>query len=109
MKPNDTALIGISIKNTGSATWYKNGLYPMHLGTSRPTARNSPFYTAGWPGYSRPANMTEDIVSPGQNATFEFMITAPTTKDHYLEYFNPVVEGINWLTDIGLNYSIYVN
>ena len=53
--------------------------------------------------------MTEDIVSPGQNATFEFMITAPTTKDHYLEYFNPVVEGINWLTDIGLNYSIYVN
>ncbi len=108
LTPGQTALIGVKIMNTGSATWFQSGNYPLNLGTTRPTSRFSPFYTTGWPGYNRPVHMAEQAVKPGQLATFEFIITAPSVKGNYLEYFTPVVESMAWLQDIGLNFNIQV-
>jgi hypothetical protein len=104
-----TSWIGIKVTNTSSVAWFNNGNYPLDLGATHPVGRASPFFTAGWPGYSRPARMVESSVAPGQTATFELPITAPTTPGNYLEYYSPVSEGFTWLPDIGLNFNIIVH
>jgi hypothetical protein len=107
LSPGQTAFVGISMKNTGTVTWYNSGNYPFDLGTSRSFGRASNFYTPGWPGYSRPTRLKEASVAPGQTGTFEFTMTAPAVGN-YREYFDPVVEGYDWLPDIGLNFNVVV-
>jgi len=88
----------VSVKNTGTATWYNTGANPVHLGTYRPQDRNSAFCTTGWLGCNRPANLNESSVAPGQIGTFTFDVQAPVNPGTYSEYFNLVVEGItSWI------------
>lgn len=108
LSPGQSVYIGMVIKNTGGAAWHNNGGYPLDLATRRPTDRNSPFYAAGWIGANRPARLIEQTVAPGANGTFEFNYTAPTQTGTYLEYFAPVVENIDHLNDIGLNFYTVV-
>jgi hypothetical protein len=102
---NSTVFVGFTVRNTGNVTWYKTGSNPVHVGTSRPYGRLSPFFSNSWLGQNRPAQMKEASVAPGQVATFEFNYTAPGQPGTYLEYFSLVVEGREWMTDIGLNFN----
>ena len=54
--------------------------------------------------------MKETSVAPGQNATFEFALLAPTllTGVDYSEYFTPVAEGVTWMNDLKLHYDVKV-
>jgi hypothetical protein len=53
--------------------------------------------------------MKESVVAPGQTGTFEFWMTAPTNSGgSFFEYLTPVVEGVQWMQDIGLFYGIGV-
>lgn len=106
--PNQTAYVGFTAKNTGNVTWRKDGPNPVHIGTTHPYDHASVLCGEGWLGCNRPARMIEQSVAPGQIATFEFSIKAPSSKGNYLTYFNPVVEGITWMNNIGFNYSISV-
>jgi hypothetical protein len=110
MKPGERKFVSMIIKNTGNVAWSSTGANPLDLGSTRPTDRSSPFYDSTWLGYNRPARMKEASVTPGQNATLEFWIKAPSTSQStiFREYFTPVVEGITWMQDIGLNYYINV-
>lgn len=91
-----TANVSIVMKNTGSTYWYNNGKYSVNLGTSSPQDRSSQFATNTWLGTSRPAKMTESVVAPGQNGTFNFTIKAPATSNIYSESFSLVAEGWTW-------------
>jgi hypothetical protein len=104
-----TVFIGFTARNTGTASWYNTGAYPIDLGTSSPRDRNSAFYTTGWLGPNRPARLKEASVAPGQIGTFEFSYTAPQTAGTYREHFDLVAEGITWLNDIGMNYYTVVH
>jgi len=107
--PGQRAYVGFTVMNIGNRTWYNSGTNPVDVGTLRPTDRVSPFYDSTWLGYGRPARMKEASVAPGQTATFEFWITAPTSSTtDYKEYFGLVSEGTAWFPDIGLYYSIHV-
>jgi hypothetical protein len=108
LSPNQTAYVGFTAKNTGNITWRNSGSNPVHVGTSNPLDSSSVLCDSGWLGCNRPAGMIETSVAPGQIATFEFNIKAPSAKGNYLTYFNPVVEGVTWMNNIGFNYSISV-
>ncbi len=106
--PKENARLWVLIENTGSKTWDSN--VPIHLGTSNPNDRNSDFYQAGdWLSPNRPAWLTDDtVIHPGDRAVFMFEITAPTKPGIYKEYFQPVVEGVNWLEDYGIYWQLTV-
>ena len=54
MQPGQSAWIVLTAKNTGNATWYRSGQYPMMLGTSHPIDRSSKLVTSGWVSNNRP-------------------------------------------------------
>jgi hypothetical protein len=108
LTPNQTAYVGFTAKNTSNVTWYNSGPNPVDIGTASPYDNSSVLCGNGWLGCNRPARMIEASVAPGQTATFEFWIKAPSTPGNYLSYFNLVTEGITWMNNIGFNYSISV-
>lgn len=87
------------IKNTGNGIWRNSGATPMRLGTATARDRSSPFCDGTWLGCNRLVTLQESSVSPGQNGTFEFWVTAPATKATYNETYAPMIEGLTWLDD----------
>ena len=104
LTPGQQATVGITARNTGTATWFPTGNFPVRLGASHPNDRQSAFANSSWLNAARPTGVKEASVAPGQVGTFEFTYTAPATRGTYYEYFNIVVEGIVWTKDIGLNF-----
>lgn len=105
--PNKTRYYAVvSVKNTGNTAWSNSGTNPLRLGTSSPLDRASVFYDSSWVSQNRPATLKESSVAPGDTGTFEFWMTSPYSVDNteFKEYFRPVIEGKNWLTDIGMYF-----
>jgi uncharacterized membrane protein len=92
LSPGEKTTLNLKLRNTGDATWFKNNLYPVHLGTSEPKDRNSIFFNNQNPRIS----LQEDYVIPGSEGNFQFEITAPTTPGTYYENFQPVMENVTW-------------
>jgi len=107
MTLGDKIYLAIKAKNTGNVTWLNSGANPMRLGASNPQDRSSSFCdmsdSPAWLGCNRPATMNEASVTPGGTATFEFWYKASHTGT-FREYFTPVVDGVAWLNNPGLNY-----
>jgi hypothetical protein len=101
-------LIGFHAKNTGNITWTNSGANPVRVGASNPQDRNSVFCDSTWLGCNRPAALKEASVAPGQTGTFEFMYN-PTQTGTFREYFTPLVEGVTWMNNTGLNFYTTVN
>ncbi len=101
-----TANVSIVMKNTGNTYWYNSGKYSVNLGASSPQDRSSQFNSGTWLAVNRPAKMTESVVAPGQNATFNFSINAPATANIYTESFGLVAEGWSWF---GQSFTNSVN
>ncbi len=96
----------IKARNMGTQTWNQSFL---HIGTSRPNDRVSQFAEAGWLSNTRPAQLIESSIPPGQIGTFEFAMQSPGTPGTYNEYFNLLAEGQTWLNDLGLFFTVNVN
>ena len=108
LSPGQTVYLKVTAKNIGASTWYKAGGYQVHLGTSNPQDRSSPFCATGWLGCNRSAEMSDAVVSTNGQTTFGFYYKAPATKGTYREYFNPVTEGITWMNNPGMNFYTVV-
>jgi len=104
--PGGKFYVRLKARNMGTVTWDRSFL---HLGTSRPMDRVSVFADSGWLGNSRPAQLLESSIPPGQIGTFEFAMQAPSAPGVYNEYFNVVAEGRSWLNDLGFFLTINVN
>jgi hypothetical protein len=116
------------IKNVGDIPWTSSGPNPVRLGTTNPRDRPDPLATGGdgsiplsenWPYYSRPSGIDgrlnsnntitpTDTVNPGETAVFSFTITAPNQPGNYIEYYNPLVENVTWMNDLGMNFPFRV-
>lgn len=104
--PGAKIYVRFKARNMGTQTWQQSF---MHVGTTRGMDRASQFNEAGWLNNARPAQLVESSVPPGSIGTFEFAMQAPATTGTYNEYFNVVAEGISWLNDLGLFFTINVN
>lgn len=96
MTADSTASVTYVIKNTGNAYWYNDGRYPIRLGTYSPYDRTSPFSSINWLAPTRPSQMSESVVAPGQDATFNFTIKAPGTSGTYVETYSLLAEAYRW-------------
>ncbi|MEK7059512.1 MAG: hypothetical protein AAB971_02020 [Patescibacteria group bacterium] len=104
--PNGKFYARIKARNMGNQTWNQSF---MHLGTSHAQDRVSIFADSGWLSNTRPAQLVESSVLPGEVGTFEFAMQAPSTAGTYNEYLNLVAEGHTWLNDLGMFFTINVN
>jgi len=83
--------------------WFSatSGCWRNHvkLGTARDRDRMSVFYNPGNSAWLSPERiaMAEARVEPNEIATFTFISKAPRTTDIFREYFQPVVEGVQWM------------
>ena len=103
--PGQDLSVTLFLKNTGDVPWFSTasgcGDVPIvRLGTARDRDRPSVFYNPGdsanWLDPNRIA-MVELRVNPGEIATFTFLSHAPAVMDIFKEYFQPVVEGKQWM------------
>ena len=102
--PGSKAYVRMVARNAGYHTWTKS---VVRLGTSQPSDRASVFSDSSWLNDHRIA-MTNSSVSSGDDATFDFSITAPSQVGTYYENFNLVAEGATWMNDPGMRLTIDV-
>ena len=118
--PGDTRTATVAYYNTGSRGWVSNRLGEMaFLGTHGPEpGSDQPSILGGdgtngtlatsWPRYNRVAAQPADYVGPGQVAWFQFAVKAPMTPGVYVLGLRPVVEGAQWMEDIGVFWVVTV-
>lgn len=123
MLPGQKLNVKVILKNVGELTWQVGGPNPTRLATSNPQGRASPFALGGdtsipasenWPAAHRASDIdgkydasTDSVTAatqilPGESAVFSFTVRAPTMGGYYNEYFQPVVEGVTWMPNLGL-------
>ncbi len=110
LAPSGIATLTLTLKNTGTATWKNYGPNPLRLGTSHENDRASDFYHESWISPNRACTLDQPEVPPGSVGTFTFKIQVPSNYSPgvYREYFQPVVDGITWMKDIGIYWEIEV-
>lgn len=95
--------VTLYLKNTGNMPWFSaaSGCAKNHvkLGTARDRDRASIFFNPGNPAWlsAERISMVESRVEPNEIATFTFISKAPRSTDIFREYFQPVVEGVQWM------------
>lgn len=104
--PGGKIYITLKAQNMGNQTWNQSF---MHLGTSHPMDRVSIFADSNWLSNTRPTQLLESSVAPGNIGTFQFEMQAPNTPGTYNEYFDPVAEGHTWLNDLGFLVTVNVS
>ena len=102
MKPNDTAKIKLEITNTGDATWYNDESFPLTLD---PTDLNTvELFGIG----TNKIQMREQVVQPGDKATFTFDITSSGEQGAYTIPFVLSIPGLFSLDSNPINLGITV-
>jgi len=105
----ETASLKLIVKNTGSEKWLRQAKNPVKLGTSRPKDRPSQFFHHSWGSTNRPTPIDQETVGSGEIGTFTFLIdTSNLEPGIFREYFQPVVDGITWMEDIGIYWDIFI-
>jgi len=104
LAPGESQNLWLDLKNTGNSTWEKG---TFHLGTYRAQDRASAFADSSWISSNR-IGIDQNNVIPGYIAQFNFSITAPKVSGVYYEYFRPVIDGSQWLQDVGIFWKITV-
>jgi radical SAM protein with 4Fe4S-binding SPASM domain len=83
----------LTVKNTGLSTWTRDSM--LKIGTSSPMDRDSVLFHHSWIGRNRICSFSEEIVSPGDIATFNLTVM-PILSDN-TEVFQLVIDGVGWL------------
>jgi len=133
MFPGETTTVWIEVKNTGTVTWNRDGIENVvRLGSGSQYGNQdqqrdytSEFYDSSvvceesdtdcteydstWLSSNRPVAVMHPEVRPGWHTRFQFKLKAPTTPGDYKAYFTPVVEGVEWMKDIGIYWEIKVS
>ncbi len=116
IQPGNEFRAEIYVENTGNMNWYgvSSGCLDktmVNLGTTYETDRASGFFLegadTGWLGTNR-IKMVEDVVQPGETATFAFTSFAPNKNTIYKEHFGLVAENVTWVDDFAVSLDIAV-
>ncbi|MBI4092939.1 MAG: hypothetical protein HY420_03370 [Candidatus Kerfeldbacteria bacterium] len=87
LPPGRAVTVWFDFKNTGTATWTKNGSHPVGLNTDDPSRRRSKFATNTWRAFWRPNRIVEKNVKPGKVGRVRFAVRAPKKEGIFRERF----------------------
>jgi hypothetical protein len=118
--PGGTAQATLAYYNSGSQGWVAGrigevaylGTWASEPGQDQPSTLGgdgqlgSP--ATGWPRFNRIAQQPAPYVGPGQVAWFQFGLQAPVRSGTYRLYVRPLIEGAQWLEDIGVFWQVLV-
>lgn len=108
VKTGTTVTLSLTVENTGTKTWAAGTATELHIGTAQPQdslTEAAALRTPTWLSPNRPAKQNEATVAPGQTATFTFTVQ-PTTSGTFTLHVAPVVDGVAWLEDDGIFWTI---
>jgi hypothetical protein len=117
--PGQTSRAVVAFYNSGSLGWAIAPYEYAALGTWGPSpGQDQPSILGGdgtrgtpntrFAGYNRPAAMPAGYIGPGQVASFQFVVKAPSTPGTYRFYLRPLIEGVQWMEDYGVFWQITV-
>ena len=118
--PGDTRTATVAYYNTGSNGWVRGRMGQVaYLGTNGPEPGQDQASILGgdgtngsvatsWPRYNRVAMQPADYVGPGQVAWFQFTVKAPQAPGVYVVGLRPMIEGAQWMEDIGVYWVVTV-
>ena len=122
LAPGESGELVLSVKNTGKATWYRDGENPFRLGTLQPENEHMPFMAASVIGEDQlreavnrnRVEMEQQTVAPGEVANFRLNVKAvnwdnqPLAKGRYLITVGFLVEGKGTLSKNPLTWIVNV-
>jgi hypothetical protein len=88
------------VRNTGSTAWRKGTAQEARIGIPG-NSQDLAFLADGWPTPERPAAQQEDIVPPGETATFSFRVKG-ALPGTFVVPLRGVVDGGAWMDDLGM-------
>jgi cysteine-rich secretory family protein len=104
-----TTKLVVALKNTGSRGWFKDGSgKQVVIGTNDPQDSDRSELAGDWLSGNRLTSTTTSYVGPGEVGWFEFTVRAPATPGDYQLALRGVVEGVTWLEDDGIFFTIHV-
>ena len=106
--PSQSAEWVIAFTNTGTSGWDLSKSTALRLGTWSPQDAPSMLATPGWIAANRPAEQTTTWVGPGQQAWFRVQLQAPSAPGMYRLYLRPVIDGVEWLENVGAYVDVAV-
>jgi cysteine-rich secretory family protein len=99
----------VALKNTGSRGWLVNAPdQRVTLGTNDPQDSERTELAVDWLSGNRLTSTTTDYVGPGEVGWFQFQVRAPAISGEHHLALRPVVEGVVWLEDDGIFFTITV-
>ncbi len=100
----------LALTNTGSRGWYRDTAdQKISLGTNDPQDAEHPELAADWISLNRLTSTTTDYVGPGEVGWFEFTVRAPAAAGDYRLALRGVVDGVSWLEDNGIFFTIHAH
>lgn len=104
-----TSRLVVALKNTGSRGWFNDGAgTQVVIGTNDPRDSDRSELAGDWLSGNRLTSTTTEYVGPGEVGWFEFTVRAPATAGDYRLALRGVVEGVTWLEDDGIFFTIHV-
>ncbi|MBI3522760.1 MAG: CAP domain-containing protein [Chloroflexi bacterium] len=109
LAPGQTTTLVLALNNTGYRGWYAGSPgQSAFIGTADPLDGPRTDVASGWLSLNRPATTTTAYVGPGQTGWFSFAIKAPSTPGTYRLSVRGVIDGVTWLEDAGVYWTITV-
>jgi hypothetical protein len=109
LRPNEVRTLVVALRNAGSRGWYKGEANrQVTLGTNDPLNGDRTELAEGWLSGNRLASTTTTYVGPGEVGWFEFRVRAPAAPGQYTLSVRGVVDGVDWLEDDGIFFTIQV-
>jgi len=104
-----TATLVLALENTGSRGWSNDGSgQQVVIGTNDPPDADRSELAGDWLSANRLTSTTTDYVGPGEVGWFEFTVRAPAAAGDYRLALRGVVDGVSWLEDDGIFFTIHV-
>jgi len=100
----------LALENTGSRGWSNDGSgQQVVIGTNDPQDADRSELAGDWLSANRVTSTTTDYVGPGEVGWFEFTVRAPAAAGDYRLALRGVVDGVSWLEDDGIFFTIHVH
>jgi radical SAM protein with 4Fe4S-binding SPASM domain len=105
LRDDSTAIVSLSVLNAGEQTWTRE--HQIRVATSAPRdSTTTPLTHPAWLSPNRPATMREELVPPGERATFAFPVVVARAAAHS-GAFELVADDICWLPNTRFTVTVH--